>query len=206
MSKLPVEGEKVTALNFLFFHFLIFNFFKVNLYIRYFDYETLVHSVEEALNFLSSLNDVEVNDEIVTELERFMNSSAMYPKHIKVRARSFFIAIKTTANSMEEFKAKGAGASQIKLEKAAQKEALAQYDQIQPGWYAAKIVFKRVVSLPETQKSHYVDTPFICKVKAESPHDCYDKVLNHLRERQDIDVRSQFPSIKSSNFEWEYLG
>ena len=176
----------------------------MNLYIRYFDDETLVHSVEEALNFLSSLGDVEVNAEIVNELERFMSSSAMYPKHIKVRARSFFIVIKTTANTMEEFKAKGAG--QDKLEKVVQKEALAGYDQFQPGWYAAKIIFKRVVIIPETQKCRYVDTPFICKVKADSVHDCYDKVLGHLRERQDVDVRSQFPSIKSANFEWDFLG
>ena len=176
----------------------------MNLYIRYFDEETLVHSVEEAIDFISSLDDVEVNEEMVVELEKFMNSSAMYPKHIKVRARSFFIVIKTTANSMEEFKAKGAG--QEKLEKVAQKEALAGYDQFQPGWYAAKIVFKRVVSMPETQKCHYVDTTFVCKVKADCAHDCYDKVLDHLRGRKDIDVRSQFPSIKSANFEWDFLG
>lgn len=181
----------------------------MNLYIRFFDEETLVHSVAEGLEYLSSLDDVELNDEIVAELEKFMSSSAMYPKHIKVNGRSFFIAIKTTANTMEEFKAKGAGGtvgSQIKMEKAAQKEALAQYGKSQPGWYAAKIVFKRVVLLPETQKSHYVDTPFICKVKAESAQDCYDKVISHLRNRQDIDPRSQFPSIKSANFEFEYLG
>lgn len=176
----------------------------MNLYIRYFDDETLVHTVEEALHFLSSLDDVEVNEEMACELEKFMSSSAMYPKHIKVRMRSFFIVIKTTANSMEEFKAKGAG--QVKLEKAAQKEALASYEQYQPGWYAAKIVFKRVVTMPETQKCHYVDTTFVCKVKADSAHDCYDRVLGHLRDRQDIDVRSQFPSIKSPNFEWDYLG
>lgn len=176
----------------------------MNLYIRYFNDETLVHSVEEALNFLSSLDDVEVNEEMANELEKFMSSTAMYPKHIKVRMRSFFIAIKTTANSMEEFKAKGAG--QVKMEKSAQKETMAGYDQFQPGWYAAKIVFKRVVSIPETQKCQYVDTTFVCKVKADSAHECYDKVIEHLRSRQDIDVRSQFPSIKSSNFEWDYLG
>lgn len=176
----------------------------MNLYIRYFDEEALVFSVDEALDFLSSLEDVEVTGEIVSELEKFMSSTAMYPKHIKVRARSFFIAIKTTANTMEEFKAKGAG--QIKVEKAAQKEALAQYSKPQPGWYSASIVFKRVVSLPETQKSHYVDTQFACKVKAESAQKCYEKVLNHLRSRQDIDPRSQFPSIKSANFEWSFLG
>ena len=176
----------------------------MNLYIRYFDEETLVHSVEEALNFLSSLEDVEVDEEMASELEKFMSSSAMYPKHIKVRTRSFFIAIKTTANTMEEFKEKGAG--QAKVEKAAQKEALAQYGKPQPGWYEAKMLFKRVIFLPEVQKSHYVDTTFVCKVKADSTQDCYDKVVSHLRGREDVDDRSQFPSIKSPNFEWNFLG
>lgn len=176
----------------------------MNLYIRYFDDETLVYSVEEALHFLSSLDDVEVTDEMVAELEKFMSSSALYPKHIKVRARSFFIAIKTTAKTMEEFKAKGAG--QSKEEKEAQKEALANYCKTQPGWYAAKITFKRVILIPETQKWKYVDTPFVCKVWSNSAQECYDKVIEHLRNRQDVDPRSQFPSIKSSNFEFDYLG
>lgn len=176
----------------------------MNLYIRYFDEEALVYSVEEALDFLASLGDVELNESIAQELEKFMASSALYPKHIKVNQRSFFIAIKTTASTMEEFKAKGANPN--KPEKAAQKEALANYGKVQPGWYAAKITFKRVISHPETQKSQYVDTPFICKVKAESAQDCYNKVLDHLRNRQDIDPRSQFPSIKSANFEFDFLG
>ena len=175
----------------------------MNLYIRYFDDETLVHNTEEALHFLSSLDDVEVTEEMTSELEKFMASSALYPKHIKVRARSFFIAIKTTAKTMEEFKSKGA--SQGKEEKAAQKEALEQYAMPQPGWYAAKMTFKRVILMPD-QKSHYVDTPFVCKILANSIQDCYDKVLSHLKNRQDIDPRSQYPSIKGTNFEWSYLG
>lgn len=176
----------------------------MNLYIRFFDEETLVYSVEEAMAFLASLGDVEVSDSIRLELEKFMSSSAMYPKHIKVNQRSFFIAIKTTAATMEEFKAKGA--SQNKPEKAVQKEAIANYGKPQPGWYAAKVTFKRVIQNPETQKSHYFDTPFVCKVWANSAQECYDKVLAHLRDRQDIDPRSQFPSIKSANFEFDFLG
>ena len=176
----------------------------MNLYIRFFDDETLVHSVEEALSFLSSLDDVELNDEITTELQKFMNSSAMYPKHIKVSGRAFFIVIKTTASTMEEFKAKGAGVD--KLEKVAQKEAGVQYSKTQPGWYRAKVVFKRIVSVPELQKCRHIDTPFVCEIKADSVQDCYDKVLSYLRGRQDIDPRSQYPSIKSTNFEWSYLG
>ena len=176
----------------------------MNLYIRYFDDETLVYSVDEAMDFLASLDDVDANEGIRHELEKFMSSSAMFPKHIKVHARSFFIVIKTTATSMEEFKAKGA--SQNKTEKEAQKEMLAAYTAPQPGWYAAKITFKRVVIAPETQKCRYIDPPFVCKLKAQSTQDCYDKVVSHLRSRQEVDPRSQYPSIKSPNFEWNYLG
>jgi len=176
----------------------------MNLYLRYFDEEAFVYSVEEAMAFLAPLVDPEVHESLHAELEKFMSSSAMFPKHIKVNQRSFFIAIKTTAATMEEFKAKGA--TQNKAEKAVQKEVQAQYGKPNPGWYEAKIVFKRVVSHPETQKSQYVDTPFVCKLKAESVQDCYDKVLEHLRNRQDIDSRSQYPSIKSPNFEFSYLG
>lgn len=177
----------------------------MNLYIRYFDDETLVYTVEEALHFLSSLDDVVVTEEMAVELEKFMQSSAMYPKHIKVRARSFFIAIKTTAKTMEEFKAKGA-ADQGKEEKAAVKAMLASYGKAQPGWYAARMTFKRVILVEETQKSRYFDTPFVCKVWANSVQECYDKVVDHLRSRRDIDPRSQYPSIKSQNFEFDYLG
>ena len=176
----------------------------MNLYIRFFDEETLVYSVEEALAFLAALGDVEVNDSIRLELEKFMSSSAMYPKHIKVSQRSFFIAIKTTASTMEEFKAKGA--KDNKLEKVAQKEAIVSHNKAMPGWYEAKVTFKRVLLNPETQKSAYADTPFVCKVWANSAQECYDKVLEHLRGRQDVDPRSQFPSIKSPNFEFSFLG
>ncbi|MCH5168970.1 MAG: hypothetical protein J1F27_04955 [Prevotellaceae bacterium] len=176
----------------------------MNLYIRYFDEETLVYSVEEAVNFLSSLGDVEVNEVMIDELKKFWSSSVMFPKHIKVHARAFFIAIKTTASTMEEFKAKGS--VQSKAERTAQKETLVQYGMPQPGWYKVRVTFKRVVTIPEMQKCQYMDTDFVAKVKAESVQDSYDRVISHLRNRQDVDARSQFPSIKGPNFAFEYLG
>lgn len=176
----------------------------MNLYLRFFDDETLVHSVDEGLAFLATLDDVEVTNEMAAELQKFMQSSAMFPKHIKVKARNFFIAIKTTAATMEEFKAKGAG--QNKEEKGKALDLQAVYGKHQPGWYAAKMTFKRIIVLPDTLKAQPIDTPFACKLKAESPQDCYDKVINYLRERQDVDPRSQFPSIKNANFEYRFLG
>jgi hypothetical protein len=41
-------------------------------------------------------------------------------------------------------------------------------------------------------------------VKAESGLDCYERIVEHLRER--VDDRSQFPSAKGKNFKFRYLG
>ena len=119
----------------------------MNLYIRYFDDETLVYSVKEALEFLASLGDIEITEALANDLNKFYTGSAMYPKHFKVHSRSFFIAIKTTAATMEEFKAKGS--EKGKVEKTAQQEAMAEYRKPQPGWYEGKMEFKRVIILPE---------------------------------------------------------
>ena len=34
--------------------------------------------------------------------------------------------------------------------------------------------------------------------------DCYNRIVDHLRER--VDGRSQFPSAKGKNFRFKYLG
>jgi len=34
--------------------------------------------------------------------------------------------------------------------------------------------------------------------------DCYNRIVEHLRER--VDPRSQFPSAKGKNFKFKYLG
>ena len=179
----------------------------MNLYIRYFDDETLVYSVEEALHFLSSLDEVEVTEEMAMELEKFMQSSAMYPKHIKVRSRSFFIAIKTTARTMEEFKAYAAEGPVNEeggnKDKESLNRALATEN---PGWYRAMMKFKRVLPVENTNKFRYVDTDFEVKLKAHSVQDCYNRIVDHLRTRADVDPRSQFPSIRGRNFKAEFLG
>ena len=36
--------------------------------------------------------------------------------------------------------------------------------------------------------------------------DCYERIVEHLRNRQDVDMRSQFPSAKGRNFSFVYLG
>ena len=72
------------------------------------------------------------------------------------------------------------------------------------GWYEGAIDFKRVLMVPGTGKFQYRDTHFVAQVKANSPIDCYNRIVDHLRSR--VDERSQFPSAKGKNFRYRYLG
>ena len=36
--------------------------------------------------------------------------------------------------------------------------------------------------------------------------DAYNRIIDHLKNRNDVDPRSQFPSAKSSSFEYQYMG
>ena len=72
------------------------------------------------------------------------------------------------------------------------------------GWYEGTMDFKRVQMVPGTGKFQYRDTHFVAQVKAHSGMDCYNRIVEHLRQR--VDDRSQFPSAKGKNFKFVYLG
>ena len=76
--------------------------------------------------------------------------------------------------------------------------------EICPGWYEGTLDFKRVLMVPGTGKFQYRDTQFTARLKAESGLDCYERIVDHLREL--VDDRSQFPSAKGKNFRFRYLG
>lgn len=174
----------------------------MNLYLRYFDDEVVVTSIDDALDFLSQMDEIVVDEYLQADLAQYMESSVPYPKRYKVRQHSYFIAIKTEARTLEEFKAYGEEQMrQPKEQQMNSKQALQDYLQAKhPGWYEGSLIFKRVICIPETQKSSYVDTEFVARLRAESIQDCYEQILAHLRSRQDIDPRSQYPSIKGKNF------
>ena len=179
----------------------------MNLYIRFFNEEVLVENVDQAIDFLTRLPDVTIDDAICKELVAYVESKNPFPKRFKVHAKSYFIVIKTTATTMEEFKAYAAGNGVAEEAREAEKEALARtLTEERKGWYQARMAFKRVIAVPGTSKFRYVDNEFEAKLKADSIQDCYDKVVDHLRNRSDVDPRSQFPSIKGRNFTAEYLG
>ncbi len=178
----------------------------MNLYLRYFESEILVKSVSEALDFLQSIPEIDVDEYIANDLTQYAESEVLYPKRYKVRGRAYFIVIKTTANSLDEFKEIGLQAKEPVRSADAKERMQDAFNEERFGWYDATINFKRVVPILETQKFQYCDTTFKARLKASSVMDCYERVIDHLRSRGDIDPRSQFPSIKGKNFECVFLG
>ena len=177
----------------------------MNVYARFFSHEALLHSAEELFDFLEGLPDVRLTDAQKADIEAYLDSSVPYPKRYKLRPRVYFILIKTTAESMEEFKANHN--AQQDGEQASKKDSKAtQLAEEREGWYRGSISFKRVIEIPGTGKFQYRDTPFEALVYAKSGQDCYARIIAHLRGRKDIDMRSQFPSSKGINFSFKYEG
>lgn len=176
----------------------------MNLYIRYFDHETLVYNVEEALAFLRSLGEVTVTRNMENDIREFVASNVMFPKRYKVRAHVYFIIIKTTAETMRDFKEKKAVKSSQANNQANNDNPMAKLNIRKDGWYEGEIDFKRVVLTPATGKHEYRDTKFVARCKAVSGIDCYNRIVEYLRTR--VDSRSQFPSAKGKKFHFKYLG
>lgn len=178
----------------------------MNLYIRFFDNEVLVSNVNEAINFLRSLPDVDVTPDMEADLREYAESDVMFPKRYKVRSHVYFIVIKTTAATMQDFKDKKAlrGGSKQNDHFNDADNPVARLNEQHPGWYEGEVNFKRVVLVPATGKHEYVDTKFVADCKANSAMDCYNRIIDFLRER--VDYRSQFPSAKGKNFQYKYLG
>ena len=155
----------------------------MNLYLRYFDQETLVTSVDDAIGFLKSIPEIEMDAELEADVREYAASDLTYPKRYKVRPRVYFIVIKTTAQTMQDFKDKKA---------------------LRTPTPAERMENPVVVMVPATGKFEYRDTHFVADVKAESGLDCYNRIVDYLRDC--VDSRSQFPSAKGKNFHFRYLG
>ena len=182
----------------------------MNLYLRYFDKETLVDNIDDALSFLCNIPEIAVTPELEDDLRRYHASDVLYPKRYKVRPRIYFIVIKTEAETMNDFKQKKAMTAKVGMaheENIVKKEDTsieARANDNLPGWYEGSLEFKRVVLIPETGKYEYRDTHFVADCKATSYTDCYDRIVRYLKGR--VDGRSQFPSVKGKNFKCKFLG
>ena len=184
----------------------------MNIYARFFDHDILAHSAEELFDFLGSLQGITLTDHLVADIRSYINGDMPYPKRYKVRPRIYFILIKTQAESMEEFKSHRKDDSteprpaRSEEQSKAREVRLLALAEPRRGWYFGRILFKRVLPIPGTGKFQYQDTDFQAYILAESGQDCYNRIVNHLKNRPDIDMRSQFPSTRGTNFEFRYLG
>ena len=176
----------------------------MNLYLRYFNSETLVHSVDEAIDFLKGIDEIEMTPVLEADIRDYAASDVFFPKRYKIRPRVYFIIIKTEAATMLDFKEKRALRSDSAEKARAASPTVQKLNEERQGWYEGEMDFKRVVLTPGTGKYQYRDTRFVAQVKARSGMDCYNRIVEHLRQR--VDERSQFPSVKGKNFRYRFLG
>ncbi len=178
----------------------------MNLYLRYFDREALVSNVNEAIDFLGSIPEIGLDSAMEADIRDYAASDVFYPKRYKVRPRVYFILIKTTAQTMEDFKDKKAlrTGEAVADKRDLTANTVTRLTEETPGWYEGEFDFKRVVTIPATGKHEYRDTHFVAQCKANSGQDCYNRIIEYLRDR--VDGRSQFPSAKGKNFKYKYLG
>ena len=176
----------------------------MNLYIRYFDSEVLVNNADEAIDFLSAIDDIAMNPILEKDIRDYVASDVYYPKRYKIRPRVYFIIIKTEASTMRDFKEKKAVRTAEGQNGKSTAPVLLTLNEPRYGWYEGAILFKRVQQVPGTSKFQYRDTSFVARLKASSGMDCYNRIVAHLSER--VDRRSQFPSAKGKNFKFQFLG
>ena len=179
----------------------------MNIYVRYYDGEAVVSSFDDLVYSLKEFGVPETlfEEGLVDELYEYINSKNMHPKRFRVSQRQYFILIKTTVATLEEFKA-NAKKKEAATESPYKNDKYGALQEFRPGWYDASLTFKRVIYSEMKGRFLYVDTPFRAKVKANCPLDSYNRIVEHLQNRQDVDPRSQFPSPKGRNFNYVFLG
>ena len=183
----------------------------MNLYVRYFDHEYLAKSVDDALEFLSSIPEIKLESNAASRITTFLNSSNLYPFRLKVSYSNYVLFLKTEAENLEQFKEEEALRKEQKIDRVStmaerKKSIIDALNEENIGWWEAGLTFKRVLIIPETGKCKYVDTPFRARLKAVSAIDAYNRIIDHLKSRPEIDPRSQFPSAKSDKFEYQFIG
>lgn len=178
----------------------------MNYYLRYFEKEILVNTVDEAIRFLAGIPEIGLNRALESDVRNYLTSDVFYPKRYKVRPRVYFIIIKTEAKTMRDFKEKRAlhATTTVEQRERVMPPELERLKHEQDGWYEGTMNFKRVLLSPATGKYEYIDTRFVARCKACSGLDCYNRMAEYLRDK--VDPRSQFPSPKGRNFSFIYLG
>jgi len=184
----------------------------MNLFIRYFSHETLAHNVNEAIEFLGTISEIKLDGTVPGRISNFLSSNNAFPFRLKVSYSNYVLFLKTEAETLEQFhqleqqarEARAEGKVQSASDK--KRSIMEALSESHPGWYEGSITFKRVTVDKVTGKCKYIDTPFTARCKADSALDCYTRIVEHLRGRRELDPRSQYPSVRSNNFTFKYLG
>ncbi|MBO4674064.1 MAG: hypothetical protein J5616_06925 [Bacteroidaceae bacterium] len=183
----------------------------MNLYVRYFDREYLAKTVDEALEFLQTIEEIKLESNAASRINTFLSSSNLYPFRLKVSFSNYVLFLKTEADTIEQFKEEEAKRKEQKADRVTtmaerKKNILDALNEEFVGWWDTALTFKRVITMPDTGKCKYIDTRFHVRQRAKSAMDAYNHIIDHLLDRPDVDPRSQFPSAKSDKYEHTFLG
>lgn len=180
----------------------------MNYYVRYFDSEGVCPTPQELVEFVSGIPQILMTEELSDAIYKFCEDKTSFPRHFRLPNKNTFIVIKTTASSLEEFKLRGANGGVVPVDGAKEEKdrKRASADEICPGIYEVNIGFRRAIVNPETHKCSFVEESFVAEMQAQTQRDCYEAVLDYLKNHPDIDSRSQYPSIRSSNFTVKLVG
>ena len=170
----------------------------MNYYARYFDSEGVFPTPEALVDFISSIPQILMTEELSDAIYKFCSDKTSFPRHFRLPNKNTFIVIKTNAPTLDEFKTRGANGGIASEEPKEVKQA--PVDEIRPGMYNVSINFRRAIVNPETRKCGFVEESFEVEMLAQSQRQCFDVVIDYLKNHPDIDTRSQYPSIRSSNF------
>lgn len=202
----------------------------MNYYIRFFDKDVLVSSYEEAYDFLASIPQIKMDDVRAEILKKFIEGPSKFPLRLKISPKVYALVLKTMETDIEKLRGGNntdqghqpmtppeeqefrphhpidLGAAPIDEWKRRTYDRMMQLNDEIPGIYEGCLVFKRVVPIEEnSMKVCYKDTRFVARMRAISGIDCYNQIVEHLKGRQDVDPRSQYPSAKSNKFDFKLL-
>lgn len=169
----------------------------MNYYARYFNSEGVFNTPQALVDFIGSIPQITMTDELAGAMLKFCDDKTSFPRHFRLPNKHTFIVIKTNASSLDEFKTIGANGGILPESKEAKSSPV---DELHPGKYHVSITFRRAIVNPETRKCVFVEEPFEVEMLAQSQRQCYDVVIDYLKNHPDLDARSQFPSIRSANF------
>lgn len=170
----------------------------MNYYARYFDSEGVFSSPQALVDFIASIPQIMMTEELAGAIKQFCADKTSFPRHFRLPNKNTFIVIKTTAETLDEFKTRGANGGSVPVESKEPKHIPA--DDIRPGVYDVHMNFRRAIVNPETRKCCFVDETFQVEMLAQSQRQCFEVVIDYLKNHPDVDSRSQYPGIRTSNF------